>query len=64
MTTETTYRIEITTSHGERTYEGLSLEVAQNEYRIWRSWKTVDRIVVIDETTKKPVKGLRYQSRR
>lgn len=57
MTTETTYTITATTSHGERTYEGLSLRVAQAEYRTWR--KVSDAVTVTDETTGELVKGLR-----
>ncbi len=60
----TNYTITATTNFGTRTYEGLSLEVATKEYWTMRQSKTCDSVAVIDESTKKPVKGLRYQSRR
>jgi hypothetical protein len=62
MTTES-YTLTAMTASGTRTYEGLSLTVASKEYWTMRQSKTCDWIVVSDGNGK-PVKGLRYQSRR
>ena len=65
MTTKTTYTIEITTRHGEPLkYSELPLEVARDEFRIWRNFNVTVHVVVINEATGKPVRGLRYQARR